>query len=274
MAGDIVLAVDGHSVKDLSLEKIVLLVRGPPGSTVHLRVLRNGHEQKDLSIRRAEVTVPLVTWRMLPGAPIAHLAIEEFGPTTDAELRQALHDAQNKGARAFVLDIRANPGGLKEQVIAVTSQFLAEGTVFQEEDANGKRTAVPVKGSGQVNHLPVCVLIDEGTASAAEIFAAAIKDSGRGKLVGTRTFGTGTILQPFPLSDGGVVLLGVRQWLTPKGQSTWHMGITPDIKVTLPHNSAMVLPEMESAWTAADLEKSSDRQLQKGYEILKKQLRS
>src|SRR5207302_7869906 len=126
----------------------------------------------------------------------------------------------------------------------------------------GNRTAVPVRPGAHraeiaaqtwLARLPISVLIDEGTASSAEIFAGAIQDHGRGKLVGTRTFGTGTVLQPFALSDGSAILLAVAQWLTPKGRKIRHQGITPDVTVGLPEGAAVLLPETEAGLTAADL---------------------
>src|SRR5262249_52496784 len=147
--------------------------------------------------------------------------------TADAELRKAVEEARQKGARGLVIDLRFNPGGLKEQAVAVTSEFLTGGDVFIEQDAHGRRTPVPVKPGGTVTDLPIVVLIEEETASSAEIFAGAIQDHKRGKLVGAKTFGTGTVLQPYTLSDGSAILLATSEWLTPDGRRIWHEGITP-----------------------------------------------
>ena len=218
------------------------------------------------------MSVPDVSWHLLPGEPIAHIAILEFGNGADEQLRAALAQAKSEGAKALILDVRGNPGGLKEQAVAVTSEFLGSGTIFQEQDADGNRVAVPVKEGGSATEIPLCVLIDQGTASSAEILAGAIQDHERGKLIGTRTFGTGTILQPFVLSDGSVVLLAVREWLTPKGRVIWHHGIEPDIEVALPEEAAILLPEEEGSLTAAKLAKSDDKQLLKAYEVLKERI--
>src|SRR5207253_4613867 len=122
-----------------------------------------------------------------------------------------------------------------------------QGNVFLEQDAQGNRTAVPVRPGAHpaeiaaqtwLARLPIAVLIDEGTASSAEIFAGAVQDHGRAKLVGTRTFGTGTVLQPFGLSDGSAVLLAVNEWLTPNGRQIWHKGISPDVEVALPEGTS------------------------------------
>src|SRR5262249_43450186 len=143
--------------------------------------------------------------------------------------------------------VRGNPGGLKDQAVKVTGEFLPEGAVvFIEQDALGRQTKVPAPpGGGAAGDLPVVVLIDEGTASSAEIFAGALQDHHRAKLVGPRTFGTGTVLEPFPLSDGSAVLLAVDQWLTPDGRQIWHHGIRPDVEVALPPDANIVLPDGE-----------------------------
>src|SRR5262249_19578392 len=151
----------------------------------------------DLEIVRAEVKVLDVSWQLLPDMPIAHIAIQDFGAQADAQLKSAIGEAQKQGARALIVDVRLNPGGLKEKAVAVTSEFIASGVVFIEQDAQGNRKPVEARGDPSAPDIPICVLIDEGTASSAEIFAGAVQDHKRGTLVGMRTFGTGTVLQPF-----------------------------------------------------------------------------
>jgi carboxyl-terminal processing protease len=272
-AGDVLLQVDGKDVGELPLDRIVEMVRGKPGTTVHVRVVRSGRSQPlDFDIERAKVDVPSVSWHMLPGVPVAHLAIESFGEQTDAQVKAAVADARKHGARGLLLDLRGNPGGLKKQAVAVTSEFLKDGIVFIEQDAQGRRQEIPVVAGGVATDIPVTVLIDEGTASSAEIFAGALQDHKRGKLVGTHTFGTGTVLEPFTLSDGSAVLLAVSEWLTPSGQVIWHKGIQPDVVVTLPEDAKILLPEEEDKLTAEELSNSSDKQLLKGLELLKEEI--
>jgi carboxyl-terminal processing protease len=271
--GDVFLEVDGKDVTDMSLERIVSLVRGPAGASVHLQVLRDS-KKVDFDITRARVEVPNVSWHMLPGEPaIAHIAIEEFGSNAQKQLQQALEGAKKAGARGLIVDVRGNPGGLKDQAVAVTSAFIKDGVVFIEQDAQGHQTPIPVKPEGEVTDLPLVLLIDQGTASSAEIFAGALQDHKRGKVVGTRTFGTGTVLLPFRLSDGSAVLLAVDEWLTPDGRKIWHEGIQPDVQVALPTGARILLPEAEDNLDAAALAKSEDKQLLKGLEVLKEQLK-
>jgi carboxyl-terminal processing protease len=269
LPGDVLLQVDDKRVREIPIQKVAELIRGPAGTTVHLRVRRAGDAAPlDLNVRREKVSFPDITWSLLPGVSIAHIAILEFGAKADSELRKAVQAAAAQGAKALLIDVRGNPGGLKDQAVAVTSEFLDAGNVFLERDAQGKQTAVPVRAGGVAPRIPLCVLIDNGTASSAEIFAGAIQDHARGKLVGTRTFGTGTVLRPFPLSDGSVVLLAVEEWLTPKGRQIWHTGISPDVEVTLLEDATVLLPGEESKLDAAALAASTDRQLLKAVELL------
>ena len=247
-------------------------VRGQAGTEVQLRVLRDGRQAVEVPITRGKVEVPDVSWHMLPGDSFAHVLIQSFGDKADEQLRAALKEAQEQGAKGVLLDLRGNPGGLKDQAVKVTSEFLKDGDVFIDQDAHGNRTAVPVVAGGTAIDTPICVLIDGGTASAAEISAGALQDYERGKLVGEPTFGTGTVLQPFELSDGSEVLLATSEWLTPKGRQIWHKGITPDVEVALPEGASILLPEMEEGMDAAAFQHNDDTQLHKALEIIQKQV--
>lgn len=271
--GDVLLQVNNKDVVGLSLARVVDLVRGPPGSEVQLRVQRDDQPKAlNFAITRAVVKVPEVSWHLLPGLPIAHVALHEFGKDADAQLKRALEQAEEAGAKGIILDLRGNPGGLKDQAVAVTSEFLARGTVFIEQNSQGQRTEVPVAPGGVATKTPLVVLIDRGTASSAEILAGALQDYDRATLVGTRTFGTGTVLKPFLLKDGSAVLLAVAEWFTPKGRQIWHHGIKPNIEVPLPTNAAILLPENETHLTRAALDASTDKQLLKAAAVLQKQL--
>jgi carboxyl-terminal processing protease len=267
LPGDVLLQVDRKKVQDLSIQKVVESIRGPADTTVLLRVRRKGRAGPlDFTIRRQKVTFPEVAWQLLPGEAIAHFAILEFGVQADSEFRKALGEARHQGAKALILDLRGNPGGLKDQAVAIASEFLKEGNVFLEKDARGNQTAVPVRAGGEATEIPLCVVIDNGTASSAEIVAGAIQDHHRGKLVGTRTFGTGTVLKPFPLSDGSIVLLAVVEWLTPNGRQIWHKGIAPDVDVALPEDGVMVILGAGDELNPAAL--AGDPQLLKAVELL------
>ncbi len=272
--GDVLEKADGKDLHDKSQEQIVHMLTGAAGTTVQLTVGREGEpEPITLTITRARIDLPYVAWHMLQGRPMAHVAIQAFGESADKQLREALDAARAQGAQGLIVDVRGDSGGLKEQAVAVTSEFLKDGNVFIEQDAKGRQTPVPVKPGGVATDIPIVLLIDEGTASSAEIFAGAIQDHKRGPLVGTRTVGTGTVLQPYTLSDGSAILLAVQQWLTPNGQTIWHKGITPDYPVPLPAGAPILTPEASGKLSAAELDKSSDKQLVKALELLEARLK-
>lgn len=267
--GDIIVRVDGQEVAGLTLEDIVNKVRGPRGTSVTLTVIHSGDaDLTDLTITRAQITVPNVTWTKSPGANIAHVLISQFGERATDELVAALKDARSSGATAVILDLRNDPGGLRDEAIGVASQFLGDGNVLIEQDSQDKRTDFPVKPGGLGLNIPLAVLINEGSASSAEIVAGALQDHQRGKLIGTTTFGTGTVLGTFDLSDGSAVLLGIAEWFTPNGRQIWHRGIDPDIKVSLPNGASPLIPQVESAMTASQLQSSSDAQLLRALQEL------
>ena len=268
------LEVNGKSVAQMSLQQIVEQVRGKAGTELNLKVAREGAAGPiDIPITRGKVEVPDVSWHMLPGEAYAHIAVQAFGEKADEQLRAAIQGAKDQGAKGVLLDLRGNPGGLKDEAVKVTSEFLPTGDdVFIDQDAKGNRTAVPVVAGGTAEDVPICVLIDGGTASAAEITAGALQDYQRGQLVGEHTFGTGTVLQPFALSDGSEILLATSEWLTPKGRQIWHKGISPDVEVPLPEGASILLPEMEGDLDAAALKRTEDVQLLKALEVLKTQV--
>jgi carboxyl-terminal processing protease len=238
LAGDIVLAVDGVEVTGLPQWEVIEKVRGPAGTTVILTVLHpNEEEAVEIAIVRAKIDVESVLWSRVPETDVAYVQITQFASDTSAELRQVLQqirrpDAQNAPITGIILDLRNNPGGLLHEAIRVGSHFLPEGAVIlNERDADGEVTAFTSRGSGLARDFPLVVLINEGSASAAEIVAGAMQDNERGKLIGMTTVGTGTVLLPFTLSDGSVIRLGVTNWLTPKMRLLKDQGVTPDMLI-------------------------------------------
>jgi carboxyl-terminal processing protease len=275
-AGDVILAVDAHLVHGLSLEQIVNRVRGKPGTTVRLRLARrDALHPMELDIQRARVEVDDVSWQMLPGkARIAHVAFQRFSKDSGKRLHETLLAAKMQGAAGIILDLRGNTGGLEKQAVAVASEFLpAEAVVFIQQDAKGNQRKILAASGGAWEDGPVVVLINGGSASSSEIVAGALKDNGRAKLVGTRTFGTGTVLREFELSDGSALLLAVSLWLTPSGRQIWHQGIVPDVVVPLPTGAAISLPDDQFLLTPERFAKSNDLPLHRAYDTLVKQLK-
>ncbi|MFQ5614603.1 MAG: S41 family peptidase [Anaerolineae bacterium] len=268
-AGDVILAVDGADVSGWSLGEIVEQVRGEIGTEVVLTVFRPATEQRlDIAIIRGEIKVPSAGWAFAPGTNVAVLRLARFSADLDEEVIAAINEAKASGATALIVDVRDNPGGLLQQAIAVTSQFLSDGAVVLEENADGQRRAFPVIKGGIATDLPLVVLTNRGTASSSEIFAGAIQDHERGLVVGETTFGTGTVLQPFRLEDGSVLLLGTSQWLTPNGRLIRKLGLEPDVPLALPDGARALSPVQLETLTIADLLNSEDAQLLKALELL------
>lgn len=268
-AGDIILGVDGEDVTSLTLDEIVDRVRGPSGTEVVLTLLREGEEASiDMTLVRREIKVSAVSWTMIPGTNTALVRLNQFSATAKSELVTALKAAEEAGAESLVFDVRNNPGGLLQQAIGVTSQFLPSGNVLQEEDAQGNRRPFRVERGGVATEIPMVVLINPGSASSAEIFAGAIQDHKRGQLIGETTFGTGTVLQTFTLDDGSALLLGTSQWLTADGRLIRKQGITPDVAVELPADGEFLTPTLVKELTAEELAASGDAQLLAGLKAL------
>jgi carboxyl-terminal processing protease len=267
--GDIILKVDGVDMTGQSLEAVVQRILGPAGTQVTI-TLQNPDTKviRDLTITRAKITVENVTWSMVPGTTIAHIHISGFSNGVTQQLKTILPKIQAQGTTGLILDLRDDPGGLLSESIGVTSQFLTGGSVLEEKDVNGTIHQEPVHAGGLAANIPMVVLINQGTASAAEIVSGAIQDAKRALLVGATTFGTGTVLEEFSLPDQSAVLLATQEWLTPKGRTIWHQGISPDQSISLPAGTYPLYPPVESSLTPAQVQSSGDAQLLKALQLL------
>lgn len=267
--GDVILEVDGEDVADQPIDQVIGRILGPAGTQVTLTVLTpDSGQMRDVTLTRARIALHNVVWQRLPGTDVAHLRIVAFSSGVTDDLKQALTEIQEQGLSGIVLDLRSNPGGLLDEAVGVASQFLDSGNVLLEKDAHGKVKEVTVEKGGLALDTPLVVLVNQGTASAAEIVSGALQDTGRAELVGETTFGTGTVLNEFSLSDGSALLLATEEWLTPNGRVIWHEGIAPGEVVTLTVGTAPLLPEAESGMTAEQFQNSGDSQLLRALEIL------
>ncbi len=265
-SGDIILKVNGEPVT--GLDDAVRRILGPAGTSVTLTVVSAG-QTREVPLVRAQINITAVTWRRVPGTTIAHVRIGTFSNGASDQLREALSSARQEGDTAVILDLRDDPGGLLDEAVAVCSAFLKSGDALLEKSADGTITPVPLKTELLLEgDIPLVVLINGGTASGAEIVAGAMQDAGRAILVGETTFGTGTVLQQFPLADGSAVMLAIREWLTPSGRTIWHKGLVPDIVVALPANNVPVSPRGETGMTPDQLQQSGDAQLLKAISLL------
>jgi carboxyl-terminal processing protease len=268
-AGDTILRVDGKSTEGLTLDEVVSRIKGPKGTQVKLQVRHSGEESPvDLTITRAEVTVPIVTWRMLPGK-VADIRLSQFADNADQAMRKALDEAKAQGAKALIIDLRDNPGGRLDQAISVTSLFVPKGKpVLLEAQRDGSTKTYRSDESKPYLDLPMVILINGGTASAAEIFSGAMQDYDRATLIGVPTAGTGTVLSTIALDDGSELLLGTAQWQTPKGRYLRREGVSPDVTVGLPPGATPVTPSSAKSLGDAQILNSSDIQLRKALSIL------
>jgi carboxyl-terminal processing protease len=261
-AGDVFLTVGGESVTGLTIDQVVAKVRGEAGSRVEITLDRpSTGETIDVTIVRQELHVPAAWWSMVPGTTTADLRLASFGQGSAADLQAARDAAIAAGATNFILDLRANPGGYVDEAVNVASLFLTDKVVYIAEDANKVQTPKSTNPAIEATDLPLVVLVDNNTASAAEIVSGAIQSAGRAKIVGETTFGTGTVLRPFPLSDKSEIHLATERWLTPDGDLIFGKGITPDVTVALGANGVPVSPDEFAGLTLDQVVALGDPQL-------------
>ncbi|MGI9049289.1 MAG: S41 family peptidase [Rubrobacteraceae bacterium] len=269
-SGDVLVAVDGKSVKGEDLATIAKKVRGPAGSKVEISVLRGGGEKK-FSVMRTELKVPVAPWTIIPGSKVAQVQLTSFSSNSADALVQSFNEARKAGARRFILDLRNNPGGQVDQAIAIAGDFLKPGSVvYIRKDASGKKEKVRVPGSAKPTDAPLVVLVNNGSASSAEILAGALRDNNRAKVVGTKTFGTGTVLTEYTLKDGSAMLLGIAEWLTPNGDFIRKTGIKPGIVVKMKKGEEPLLPD-EVKGLSRQKVFSKDAQLKRAFEVVQGQ---
>ncbi len=268
-SGDVIVKVDEKDVLGLPLEEVIKRITGSPGTAVSLTVLSPKTGQtRTASLVRAEIIIHNVTWSRLPGSQLADLRIAGFSTGVTDELRNALQEIEKQRLNGAILDLRDNPGGVFDTAVSSTSQFLHGGTVVLVKNNKGVIKRVPVRPGGLAPDIKLVVLINGGTASAAEIMAGALQAAHRAGLVGEKTFGTGTVLQSFKLSDGSALLLAIAEWLTPDGRAIWHKGIMPDVEVPQPGDVEPLYPAKIKDMAMAQIQASGDSQLLRALALL------
>ena len=229
LARDVILEIDGESTQGLELFEVINRIRGEKGTTVRLLVRRERTGETELlEIERGVIPLESVRLTMLVGR-IGHLRITSFSGTSKEELETALARFERSQGLGLVVDIRNNPGGLVSSVVEVTSQFVDEGLVLYQLDGQGNRRDWNAESGGSALDVPMVVLMNNGSASASEVFAGAIMHHGRAETIGETTFGKGSVNNLWPLFDGSAVNFTIGRWYTPSGQLIEGQGITPDI---------------------------------------------
>ncbi|HEX5825917.1 MAG TPA: S41 family peptidase [Candidatus Limnocylindrales bacterium] len=267
--GDVIKAVDGWETAGKTVDEVVTRVRGPEGQPVTLTIEREGVADFEVTITRRKFDLPLVSWGMVPGRDVAMIRLEQFATGATDGVKRAIEDAKAAGATAIIFDLRGNPGGYVNEAVGVASQFVGDGVVYQSIDRSGETEQAKVQPGGAWTEGPLVVLADGDSASSAEIVTGAIQDAGRGTVVGEKTFGTGTVLGRFDLSDGSSMRIGVEKWVTRDGRPIWREGLEPDIKVELADDVVPLFPDDLQDLTAGSLAESVDAQLLRALEELR-----
>ncbi len=235
--GDVIAEVDGASVDGLTVDAARDRIRGPKGSVVQLAVQRGGEAAMSVTITRDIVQSKEVSSKVLAGGSVGYIKLGGFSDAAADEIVVALRDQLAAGRTKLILDLRGNPGGYVTAARKIASQFIGSGVVFWEQDSSGNQTPTQALTDGVATDpdVKLVVLIDGGSASASEIVAGALQDTGRATLVGQQSFGKGTVQQWQELTgDGGAFKLTIARWLTPDKRWIHKVGLTPDVVVTLP----------------------------------------
>ncbi len=267
--GDRIIKIDGLSTKDMQLPDAVRRMRGKPGTAVTISVVREGWtEPKDIAITREQIRVQSVRTHDL-GNGIFYLRLRQFQEQSPHDIENALERFDKAGMKALVLDLRNDPGGLLTAAVEITEKFIDDGklVVYTEGRVRNQNMRFTAHAKHTWNKVPMVVLVNQGSASASEIVAGALQDWGRAIVVGTQTFGKGSVQTIIPLSDGSGLRLTTAKYFTPKGRSIHGKGITPDIVVEatkLPPGQERPLPPPDPM---EDFKK--DAQLQRGLDVIK-----
>jgi carboxyl-terminal processing protease len=267
--GDRIVKIDGIVTKDMQLADAVKRMRGKPGTKVTISVMREGWaEPHDFEITREQIRVQSVRAHDLGGG-IGYIRLRQFQEQTGHDIEAALDRFAKNGTKALVLDLRNNPGGLLTAAVEVTEKFVDDGklVVYTEGRVRNQNMRFSAHAKKAYTSLPMVVLVNQGSASASEIVAGALQDYGRAVLVGTQTFGKGSVQTIIPLSDGSGLRLTTAKYFTPKGRSIHGKGITPDIVVEAPKEPAGTPPRPPSLDPLEDLKK--DVQLQRALDVIK-----
>ncbi len=261
-AGDYITRIDDEQVFDMTLNQAVKKMKGRPGTKVTLTIVDENHETKTLTLKRDIIKVKSVKFRELQLADsdedspkVGYIRISDFGATTVKELTDAINKLERSGVVGYVLDVRNNPGGYLTAAVAVSDAFLDEGEIVS---TRGKEKTDIERNFATKGDLtkgkPIVVLINHGSASASEIVAGALQDNGRALVMGSQSFGKGSVQQQKPLGDGTAIHITIARYYTPSGRSIQNEGITPDVQVL--QSKVKVLEKRDSDYSEASFKNS------------------
>lgn len=258
--GDVILEVDGEPIVGWTQTQAVQIIRGPQGTKVTLKVRHTDGTEEVLTIVRGNIPLESVflepNLEIIPGesgtalvdrngevvTDVAYVAITQFHDRTLAELRTKLANIEDRGFKGLIIDVRSNPGGLLGATIDVTDEFLNNGTILSQQDSEGKIQSWTARSGGLATSIPIVILQDGGSASGAEVFAAALQENGRATVLGMRSFGKGTVNRLQPLTGCGdpagcgALYLSVGRWLTPDGNQIEGLGVKPDVELAMTYD--------------------------------------
>lgn len=256
-AGDKIVEIEGQSASTLNTVEAIKLIRGEPGTAVNISIIRGQERTPRLfKLIRAIIEVPTIESKNLPGG-ITQIKLFSFGATASRSFAKAIKTFADSGNQYLILDLRGNPGGYLEAAVDIASWFLPKGApiVIEERGRGTEAKIYPSSGHKLLTTLPkMVILVDEGSASASEIVAGALREHGVAKLVGERTFGKGSVQELYPITKDTSLKLTIARWLTPKGVSISKNGLQPDYEVKL----------------ATSTDPLADNQLDKAIEVVKK----
>jgi carboxyl-terminal processing protease len=234
--GDQIVAIDGQKLDGITVDAARDKVRGKKGTEVVLSVVRGGAAPMDISIVRDVIVSKEVVTKSLADGKVGYIAVTGFSDNAATKFHDALQADLKAGQKAFILDLRGNPGGYVNAARQIASEFIADGPIFWEQDADGTQTETTATGQGIAtgDDIKLVVLVDKGSASASEIVAGALQDRKRATVVGETSFGKGTVQQWIQLQDGSALKLTIAKWLTPDKHWIHHVGIVPDVAVPTP----------------------------------------
>ncbi len=237
--GDAITAVDGDSTKGWTVPQAVKRIRGEQGTPVSLSIRHSDGKTEDVTITRDTIVIPTVFARDVKDAngntvsDLAYIELQQFTEQTVDDLRKELNRIADSGYKGLILDLRRNPGGALDATVAVADMFLDGGSVLTQVDRDGKRTEYDAKPGGEAVNLPVAILVGPGSASGSEVLSGALRDHGRAKLIGEKTFGKGSVNHLRELSNGGALYVTIARWITPNGEQIEGVGLQPDVPVAL-----------------------------------------